>query len=553
MRPLVLQVDPKLERTLFISTKFNNRLNQFRDANEAETFMKSSQSPSFSLTDNEVSGPTTITNFFMSLPSGPQARNLSDDQFKNSIRDFYLKDFFQLNLLGISPDLLPRYGFYQIKRHLESILNQQYKKSLQPISKKLSETIRQQEEKLKQLQNEIQVFHHEADPKEQCSQLQLEYLNLFHLALRGATVFNPMKNGYTLTEEREHSGCPRFPMMINFPIMNETYRLYGGSQLERLLAEFVIAVLGQEFPKTTNDEVVNATIGLSLSGPGHIGSSLFGSGIGNLQPNIEHGACELSQKKVSEVFIPLIFILMERCRFIITHVFQMLVEHMIVAHKSEFQMLSNNDEDSPTDKTRYDPFFELLQNVSFNFLEQDVLKNLKELCLQELESLTKMMGFDPPFNRSSCSSNIGYDLLNPTTEDTEKRVQLATAENVEKREVSFGKNMTEERCEEVKLIAARLFAVVRDNVARFIPARFHMFMSSKLTELDSTLKEIIGKQSQENLRAMVGNNLDVLQEKEKLVRGQLEVLKQQKQKFSSLLDKLGQHLDSSSKPLNESP
>ena len=62
-RPFVEKVDPKYERTIFICTKFNNRLNQFQSSEDTNKFL----STSGYLPEKNV--------FFISLPSGMRSRN----------------------------------------------------------------------------------------------------------------------------------------------------------------------------------------------------------------------------------------------------------------------------------------------------------------------------------------------------------------------------------------------------------------------------------------------------------------------------------------------
>jgi hypothetical protein len=208
--------------------------------------------------------------FFISLPSGPIARDLSSIEFKKKIIDTYLNDFSILTKLETNffeeesnnNEILKNFGFFKLKIYLEELLNKKYKEKLIPVINYL-EQIYIKKEKIKQkIQKDVEDSKNE-DIEKTVTHLINEYINLTHLCLKGTTKFDPSKNGFSLEEEREKSGCAKWPNFdLDIKIRNSQYKLYGGAQLERLLTEFEIIAHSQEFPITSDDEVA-VTIGLN--------------------------------------------------------------------------------------------------------------------------------------------------------------------------------------------------------------------------------------------------------------------------------------------------
>lgn len=89
VRPIVEQVDPDLSRTILITTKFNNRVNQFKNKKEVDMYFNDSGC----LRDKKM--------FFISLPSGRNARDLTEDEFKQKLKEVHLSDFKTLCELNV--------------------------------------------------------------------------------------------------------------------------------------------------------------------------------------------------------------------------------------------------------------------------------------------------------------------------------------------------------------------------------------------------------------------------------------------------------------------
>lgn len=460
VRPLISIVDPKFERTIFITTKFNNRLNQFKDREECNGYLDSNGLPFF----------------FLSLPSGPNARNLSAEKFKQKIREVYLSDLSSLLRLNYDQKYKERLGFFAIKNHLEKLLNEKLKQHLKTVIVKLKETVSESKKEKEGLEREIQVYSRD-DIEEISSKLINEYIKHIHSALRGTTLFNALQNGFTLDEEKELSGFKTWPNYKDgFSIRNSQYKLYGGSQIERLLSEFEIVANSQEFPQTSNDEVA-VTIGL---------------GSLHTRPDYDAGASDLAQKKCNFIFTPLIDVLLNRSKFIMSSIFKIVTEFL------------KNDQKNQ----KYSLFLDELKKSSERFIET-LITEVRLKAFEEFETFTKIIDWD----LISTSQKLDYDLLNPKKEDTEKRVREIIGESNENIQ-SFtekSRDLTDERCMKIKLVAAKLFAGVRLLFVKYIRAKYNVFFLNPIfTRQDLFIRNHIKSIPSSIIKEMMGNQIDRL-------------------------------------------
>lgn len=496
VRPLVQKVDPNFDRTIVVTTKFNNRINQFRNKEEVDGYMS---------TDGQLSGKQV---FFISLPSGHNARELAEDEFKERILETYLEDYKHLCRVGFDEKYKNYLGFFTLRKYLESVLNMRYKECLLPIATKMEQAIQVRKAKLDKLNHDMKEI--ESDNIEQAvvKIINAYVTNITH-ALNGTNMFDTLKNGLTLEEEKKESKCEGWPNYeLDLKIRNAQYKLYGGSQLERLLAEFEIVAHSQEFPRTSDDEVV-VTIGLN---------SL------HTTPDYDRGASELAQKKCRSIFQPLIDVLMVRSKFIMSKLFHIVLEHMA------------ND----SVNTKYKPFFEELQKVSDSFIDK-VLVDVRHKTDDEFDTFTKIMDWDL-MQYCSSKQSMEYNLLEPKKEDTVKRVQGITEEEVEKFQF-FGndrsRELTEERCQKIKTVAAKLFAGVRLLFVKYIRAKYNAFFLNPIfTEMDNMIRCYFTSMGGDRLKEMMGIQIVQLRNTKARLEDVIQKLSAQRDKFQNLIELL---------------
>lgn len=470
IRPIIRSVDPKFERTIFIATKFGNRVNQFKSETEINGYLS---------TDGCL--PNVERVFYMSLPSGVEARSLDDPrEYQRAIVETYLSDYETLCKIGFD---YRRYrkqiGFMRVQQFLEQELFRSYQKSVSPMIGRITASIERRQALSTRLGEQIEQMERE-DVERTINNMLYDYMRLIHAAIRGTNDFDAAINGMTLEEERTRSNHGSWPnFSLDIPFLNAQYKLYGGAQIMRLLAEFEIVAHSQECPPMTDDEVA-VTIGLS--------------GL-HTCTSPENGASDLAQKKCRIALRPLLEILIERYRFIAKHTIGIIIEHMTKQQqqkhneqnpnmgntdlelgltqenkeegdKDEGKAESGNSKDSieQEGKPQFQGFFRELQRLSNVFIDE-MLLTVRSLSADEFDTFTRIIDWDmvANCNRGQWSD---YDLLEPTAEDTKRRVaSIIQSPEVDDtfREIQSDRSreMSEERCRKVKLMAAKLFGGVR--------------------------------------------------------------------------------------------
>ncbi|KAF0974485.1 hypothetical protein FDP41_006517 [Naegleria fowleri] len=510
VRPLIKQVDPNYERTIFVVTKFNNRNNQFRDAKEANDYLA---------TDGHI--PDLSKVFYISLPSGHGTRNLAEEEFKNEIINTYLKDYKKLAKVGFDEQKYkPQIGFFNLKRHLERMLNEKYVENISPVLNNIENSLSKRKRSLDAATNELAEIEKE-NIEAQVTHMIGAFMTNFVKALNGTNQFDTLKNGLTLEEERIQSGqeWPGFSQQLQekLPIRNRNFKLYGGAQLERLLSEFEVVSLAQEFPQTSNDEVA-VSIGVN---PMHT------------SPDYIRGVTDLAQKKCRAVFKPLIDCLLIRSKFVMKQLFKLIIRHM----------LQNNSLSQ-----RYKAFSNELYKACEEFIES-IIKDVRNKTSDEFETFVKIMDWDlisaqPP------KKGPEYDLLHPKEEDTVERVKVALEESNDSLYVIFdqlkGRELTEEKCEKIKRAAAQLFAGVRAMFVKYIRAKFNAFFLDPIfTNMDNNIRVHFSNMGADKLRDLMGHRASYLRQHIPPLQDQVNKLTQHKQMFEALAEQFQAHSVSS--------
>lgn len=489
-RPIVQEFDPQLTRTIFVQTKFDNRRKQFTTTTEAEKYLKG----------EEIGGHKNVPIFFISLPSGVDGRNLSADVFNKALKKVHLKDFQTLLKLKVNPVFKEKIGFFRLRNFLENRLTQEYRRSVEPISRKILHLIDKKQKQFDHLNDIIQNLDKQ-DFRDCLDDIISDFHHKFISAISGTTMFNPQTCGMTLEEEKEKSGCTDWPnfRLDGFQFKNSSFKLYGGSQIERLISEFSVIAHSQEFPPTSSDEVA-ASLGLSSM---------------HTNPDIYRAISDLSQKKCVKTFSPLIFVLFHRSRFILKHLIRIIVHYM------------EEERESRTDKM----MLTHVRKSADSFIDE-IVKKVEEETILDFETSTQNVDWISVMNSNiQIESSLNYDLLNPSPEDTLKRIQAMTNQESILKIDLFSRELTEERCRELKMVAAKLFAGLRNSFVQNIQSRYrNFFLQPLLRKMDSHLRKAF-KMSNDELKDMLGIHVFEFVEKRDELKLQLEGLLDQKDKF----------------------
>ncbi|KAL9653082.1 hypothetical protein ABK040_006301 [Willaertia magna] len=505
VRPIIKKYDPNFERTVFVITKFNNRLNQFRDEQETNGYLA---------TDNQIKDLSKV--FYISLPSGHGTRNLAEEDFKQQLVEVYLKDYKKLCKVGWDEARFKlNFGFFSLKRYLEKLLNDRYVAGISPALSNLEELLVSRKSRLQKVQSEL-VEVEKQSIESQVSQIIGAYVTNVVRALSGTNQFDTLKNGFTLEEERTQSNVgdwPGFPPQLQekLPIRNKNYKLYGGAQLERLLSEFEVVAHAQEFPQTTNDEVA-VTIGVS---PMHT------------SPDYIRGVTDLVQKKCRSAFKPLIETLLKRCHFVVKNLFRLVAKYMLNIN-------------SQTNKSK--SFLEEVVKVSDDYLN-NLITEVRSKTSDEFDTFIKVLDWDV-IGGTSQDTSFEYDLLNPKEEDTITRVKKITDDTKDNIFTAFGsdkfkgRELTEEKCEAIKRISAQLFAGVRMMLVKYIKAKFNaFFLEPMFNSLDNFVRIHFLSLGPDKLKELFGVKIVQLKAAKENYQEQIKKLISHKELFTSLAEK----------------
>lgn len=485
LKSFIQEIDPKFERTIFVATKFHHRLIQFKNKTELEEYL----------------GNDLNDLYFITLPSGTSSRNITLGEYKEMMKECYMNDYSNLLKSGFDQKFKSRIGIYNLKRAFDSKINLHHKKNIERLLTPLETQILNLKEKKDVFERDMSELD-KKDVELVSSKLLYDYVNLVQTALKGTTLFDPLSTGQTLEEEKKLSGLTNWPnYQLDFRVRNDKYKLYGGAQLERLIGEFEIVAHSQEFPTTTDDEVA-VTIGLN---------SLHST------PDYDRGANDLAIKKSDMIFRPLISVLMDRSKYIMKRTFEIVISHIL----------------KDTSQVHY-RLFEELKRISEKFVDE-ILLDVCQKTNEEFETFTKIIDCNIIENKDG----MNYDLLNPTKEDTVKRLQLLSQENKLQLITDRSKELNEERCKKIKIVSATLFAEIRLLFVKYIKSKFHSFFLNPIfTKLDQVIRYQFLNISKEKLKVLIGFDRDTITKEIEKVQEELIKIEKQKEEIQIMLRKL---------------
>eukprot|EP01102_Stenamoeba_stenopodia_P000621 TRINITY_DN10596_c0_g1_i1.p1 TRINITY_DN10596_c0_g1~~TRINITY_DN10596_c0_g1_i1.p1 ORF type:complete len:881 (+),score=221.50 TRINITY_DN10596_c0_g1_i1:184-2826(+) len=497
-RPLIKRVDPNLARTILINTKFDNRVKELRNKEQADKY----------LAGEGLNGKKP---FFISLPL---KRDLDQKEFKQAIREAYLADV--RHLLESHYDekqFFNQVGFHKAKNSLEQLLTTKYQLALKPTLATLEELCRKTELELANISKEMQT-NDTTQLKMKAAAYVQSFAMVIEKLLHGSIFGDPEKYGQTLLEEKDDSGLREwsdFP--IAFDIQNQNHRVYGGAQFERLMNEFEYISHSQEFPPTTINEVAVA-LGVEKS---------------HNIPVFETAASDIVQHKAKKVLHPMTDTVVKRCVYIMKRMFSIATEVMKSEFDEDFVILS-----------LYDQFVKELQSVYDSFVDS-VESSCRTKLKDDFVSLTKMIDWDLINIMSGLAFVKDYDFLNCQKEDTRKRV-VSMMENKTSSLPTDGdrsRRVDEVTYRRVCDIAARLFAGVRFFFVKLVRNKLNaFFLDPMFQKLSAHIGDHFRKLSDEKYEALFNLGLEELKQKHIKLTAQLIEIKKNRDKFKEVMTKV---------------
>ncbi|KAL7714832.1 Dynamin like protein [Entamoeba marina] len=486
-RPFVLTLDPKLERTVLIQTKFDNRVKEFTKGEMANKYLIGED-----ITKRKKP-------YFISLPI---RRGLSKEKYLVEIRERYLEDYKKLLMVDFDEKtFLQNIGMVRVKDVLEKELLKRYSSQLKPTMDYLRNEIIKTDKSVNAYELELSRTSDLGDIKSRV----LRYVSTFNTSVEklitGECGVEPDQFGQTIRDEIEGSGVGNWPNFdFDFNIENNGLKLYGGAQYERLMKEIEYVMYSREIPLPTVDEVC-VTLGMK-----QIGSSFGG---------IDRAASGIIKSKANGVVIPVVGMALRR----IEYVFDRLYE-IAIAYVSQ----TSNDKyggDQFTIFSGFKTFQHKLKEVFYKYVEERRNECYKQLT-QDFGSFTATVDWqilttgsmhqDFSLSRTnSFNSTMDAPKTNEksnSTETTRERVEKMMKERMENSE-NLLKEMRNVKMWDVKgetyqklcEISERLFAVIRDTFSGIMRNKINSyFLQPMLSDMKNSLSDTFRLLSDDDLK-----------------------------------------------------
>ncbi|KAM9991405.1 hypothetical protein ACTFIZ_004805 [Dictyostelium cf. discoideum] len=378
------KIDPELSRSTFVFTKFHHTVRGFSSTRDINKYLSG--------TVPDIKG------FFVTLPNHQVRASYSEaNRFQEKIYQAHKRDMHALEQLQYDKRYERTIGVAPLRRYILNIVWKSYQDTIPRILKHLRSKRQTAEATLNELQKQSSSLD-STKLRSIASNYTVTFLQITEKLLSGTSEGNPSANGQTLEEEKSQQGdCGEWvdaykeaiyidPEEWNIPYWSS--KLYGGQQLERLMAEFKAVCDNSKISEVKMDDIATA------------------SGINKLNniPNYAWAASDLTSLISRDTFVPLIEQLCERAMYIMKRLTDIADKVIDSRRKSRcigsspFGGLNNinssnnniniNDRLSNTDMDSLDqyPFFtHHVKNLYYDFVHR-AAKGCKEKCMDEFYS-----------------------------------------------------------------------------------------------------------------------------------------------------------------------
>ncbi|OAY78043.1 Dynamin-related protein 5A [Ananas comosus] len=352
----VREIDPTFKRTIIVISKFDNRLKEFTERWEVDSYL----SASGYLGDNTHP-------YFVALPK--DRGTISNDEFRRQICQVdsdilrHLRD----NIKGgFNEEKFGTYvGFSCLRKYLESELQKRYKEAAPATLALLEQRCSEVSLELSQMESKL---HATSDVSHLRKSAMLHAASICHhlgVLIDGAADPAPEQWGKTTEEEQKESGIGSWPgVTVAVKPPNCTLRLYGGAAFERVMHEFRCATYSIECPQVSREKVANILLAHAGRGGGR---------------GVTEAAAEIARAAARAWLAPLLDTACDRLAFVLQSLFDLAMERNRVQDLERRQ--NNRDMDG------YIGFLASLRRSYNNFI-LDLSKQCKQLVRHHLDAVT---------------------------------------------------------------------------------------------------------------------------------------------------------------------
>ncbi|KAJ7561344.1 hypothetical protein O6H91_03G024700 [Diphasiastrum complanatum] len=307
---VVRAIDPSLQRTIIVVSKFDNRLMEFSERWEVDKYFSAGGYL------GDIAQP-----FFVALPKDKVFATNEDFRSQIANVDMEVMHHLRENVVGgfNEEKYSAHVGFRNLRRYLEIELQRRYREAA-PSTLALLE--RRCEEVASELASADAKLVAAADV------VSLRRAAMSHAAaiskhvgalLHGAAEPDPADWGLTSDEERSSSGVSKWPgLLTDIRPPNAGLKLYGGAAFDRVLKEFQCAACSIEFPSISREKVANMLLA-------------HGGRAGGLEFTAAEIACATAQSWLG----PLLDTACDRLAHVLYNLFDLAMERIHLQEKSK--------------------------------------------------------------------------------------------------------------------------------------------------------------------------------------------------------------------------
>lgn len=337
---------------------------------------------------------------------------------------------------------------------MENLLNEKYHQSLTPTLRILEDVCRRTEHEIQNVKRELEDNNIDT-LKAKVHKYVQAFITQVERLLEGSIVGDPDLYGQTLREEKSSCGIRDWPEFdFDFDIQNMKFKLYGGSQYERLLNEFEYVAHSREFPQPSMNEVASA----------------IGSAKSHNVPIFETAASNIVQIKARRTLQPLINVVLQRCAYIMKRLFDVSVE-----------ILRREDDDKGVAiVSLYEQFMEELRRCYCGFVDK-IENECRGRLKDDFEAFTKILDWDLFIGFGDLKD---YDFLKVTREETTARVNsIMDAKNPVTFDGQRSRRIDEHTFNQVCMLSGKIFSGIRYFFAKYIRNKLNAFFLDPMFQL----------------------------------------------------------------------
>lgn len=381
-------LDPDLSRTTIVYSNMFDMLKSVQDAESLGRF--------FSRT------PEDSHKFFTSLPFLAERQALqSRPEYCEIVFKMHHRDLQSLEKLQYDTSFAPSIGALQLRNWAKNQVWRRFQQFVPALMQTARERVASSQVDLQTIRQQMDSFKG-AKLRSLASNYTTEFLQAVSSLLAGTAEGNAMINGETLAEEKKGHGDAVWRTANNLPVqwkgdLNvplEGEKLYGGQQLERLLAEFQVVANRAEIAEPSLADVANA------AGINKLSSST----------DVSWSAADLAQHKSKDAFVPLIRGLASRAAYVMKRAGD-IARRMMETRRRNAEVFGASSIEDVNDATKYVSFRHFVSDTYNSFIDQQT-QILVQKCMDEFYS-TRTVHYSLSEEAQAATGGADVDLSNP--------------------------------------------------------------------------------------------------------------------------------------------